>query len=157
MEQAVEEFTVFKKEMTEIFVDGENTMSVSNINQLKGHVGGAFHRILIPTGGTEATVTSKGNEFEFSAFRTAIHGTTIRRVTTINHLLDIFNYCVARMKSIDHFFIMISKDFLENIHMIIMKQRGARNNPLMIEGAGGVDVPQALFYLIGNSVGFPMR
>ena len=120
MEQAVEEFTVFKKEMTEIFVDGENTMSVSNINQLKGHVGGAFHRILIPTGGTEATVTPEGNEFKFPTFGAAVHGTAIRRITTINHLLDVFNNCVARMKSIYHFFIMIGKDFLENIHKIIM-------------------------------------
>ena len=63
----------------------------------------------------------------------------------MNHLLDVFDYSVARMKSIYHFFIMIGKDFLENIHMIIMYQSGTRNNPLMIEGAGGVDVPQALF------------
>ena len=146
MKQAVKEIAVFKEEMTEVFIDGENTMPVSNINQFKGHIGGTFHRILIPTGRTEATVTAEGNEFEFSAFGAAVHGTTIRRVTTINHLLDVFHYCVARMKSIYHFFIMIGKDFLENIHMIIMDQSGTRNNPLMIEGAGGVDVPQAFFY-----------
>jgi hypothetical protein len=121
MEQAVEKFTVFKKEITEIFVDGENTMSVSNINQLKGHVGGAFHRILISTSRTETAMTAEGNEFKVTALRAAIHGTTIRRVTTINHLLDIFDNRVARMKSIYHFFIMVSKDFLENIHMTIMK------------------------------------
>ena len=121
MEQAVEEFTVFKKEMTEIFVDGENAMPVNNINQFEGHVGGAFHRILIPTGGTETAVTSEGNKFKFTAFRATVHGTAIRRVTTMNHLLDVFDYSVARMKSIYHFFIMISKDFLENIHMTIMK------------------------------------
>ena len=97
------------------------TMPVSNINQFKGHIGGTFHRILIPAGRTEATVTAEGNEFEFSAFGAAVHGTTIRRVTTINHLLDVFNHSVARMKSIYHFFIMIGKDFLENIHMIIME------------------------------------
>ena len=121
MEQAVEEFTVFKKEMTKIFVDGENAMSVSNIKQLKGHVGGAFHGILIPTGRTETTVTTEGNEFKFTAFRAAVHGAAIRRVTTINHLLDVFNHSVARMESIYYFFVMIGKDFLENIHMIIMK------------------------------------
>ena len=121
MKQAAKEFTVFKKEVTEIFIDGENAMPVSNVNQFEGHVGGAFHRILIPTGWTEAAVTSERNEFKFPTFGAAVHGTTIRRVTTINHLLDVFNYCVARMKSINHFFIMISKDFLENIHKIIMK------------------------------------
>ena len=30
--------------------------------------------------------------------------------------------------------------------MIIMTLRSARNNPLMIEGAGGAEVPKALFY-----------
>jgi hypothetical protein len=59
--------------------------------------------------------------FKFTAFRATVHGTAIRRVTTMNHLLDVFDYSVARMKSIYHFFIMISKDFLENIHMTIMK------------------------------------
>ena len=34
--------------------------------------------------------------------------------------------------------------------MIIMTLRGARNNPLMSEGAGGAEVPKALFYFIGN-------
>ena len=121
MKQAVKEFTVFKEEVTEIFVDGENAMPVNNINQFEGHVGGAFHRILIPTGGTETAVTSEGNKFKFTAFRATVHGTAIRRVTTMNHLLDVFDYSVARMKSIYHFFIMISKDFLENIHMTIMK------------------------------------
>ena len=31
--------------------------------------------------------------------------------------------------------------------MIIMTLRGARNNPLMSEGAGGAEVPKALFYM----------
>ena len=66
----------------------------------------------------------------------------------MNHLLDVFNHSVARMKSIYHFFIMISEDFLQNIHMISMKKRGTKSNPLMNEGAGGADVPQALFYAL---------
>ncbi len=120
MKQAVKEYTVFKEEVTEIFVDGENAMPVSNINQFEGHVGGTFHGILIPAGRTETTVTAERNEFKFTTFRAAVHGTAIRRVTAINHLLDVFNHSVARMKSIYHFFIMICKDFLEDIHKIIM-------------------------------------
>ena len=100
MEQAVKEFTVFKEEMTKIFIDCENTMPVGNINQLERHVGGAFHGILISAGRTETAVTAEGHVFKLPTFRTAIHGTAIRRVTTINHLLDIFNHSVARMKSI---------------------------------------------------------
>ena len=35
MKEAVKEFTVIKEEMTEIFVDGENAMPVSNVDQFK--------------------------------------------------------------------------------------------------------------------------
>ena len=151
MEKAVKESTIFKEEMTKVFVNGENTMPVGDIDQLEGHAGGAFHGVLIAASGAETAVTTEGNEFKFPAFRTAIHGTAIRRVTTMNHLLDVFNHSVARMKSIYHFFIMISEDFLQNIHMISMKKRGTKSNPLMNEGAGGAEVPKALFYFIGNS------
>ena len=146
MEETVKESTIFKEEMTKVFVDGENTMPVGDIDQLEGHAGGAFHGVLIAASGTETAVTTEGNEFKLPAFRTAVHCTAIRRVTTMNHLLDVFNHSVARMKSIYHFFIMISEDFLQNIHMISMKKRGTKSNPLMNEGVGGAEVPQALFY-----------
>ena len=147
MEKAVKESTIFKEEVAEVFINGENTMPVGDIDQLEGHAGGTFHRVLIAASGAETAVTTEGNEFKFPAFRTAIHGTAIRRVTTMNHLLDVFNHSVARMKSIYHFFIMISEDFLQNIHMISMKKRGTKSNPLMNEGAGGAEVPKALFYV----------
>ena len=147
MEETVKESTIFKEEMTKVFVNGENTMPVGDIDQLEGHAGGAFHGVLIAASGTETAVTTEGNEFKLPAFRTAVHCTAIRRVTTMNHLLDVFNHSVARMKSIYHFFIMISEDFLQNIHMISMKKRGTKSNPLMNEGVGGAEVPQALFYM----------
>ena len=151
MEETVKESTIFKEEMTKVFVNGENTMPVGDIDQLEGHAGGAFHGVLIAASGTETAVTTEGNEFKLPAFRTAVHCTAIRRVTTMNHLLDVFNHSVARMKSIYHFFIMISEDFLQNIHMISMKKRGTKSNPLMNEGAGGAEVPKALFYSSRNT------
>lgn len=51
--------------------------------------------------------TAKGNKFKISTVRTAIHGTTVRRVTTMNHLVDIFNDSRTRME-----FIIIGKDGL---------------------------------------------
>ena len=107
MKEAIKEFPVFKKEVTEVFIDGENAVPMSNIDQFEGHVGGAFHRIFVSTGGAETAVTAEWNEFQFSAFRTSVHGTAIRRITTMDHLLDVFNHSVARMKSMYHFFIMI--------------------------------------------------
>ena len=40
---------------------------------------------------TETTFTAEGNKFKVAAMSTTIHGTAVRRVTTMNHLVDIFN------------------------------------------------------------------
>ena len=47
-----------------------------------------------------------------STVRTAIHGTTVRRITTMNHLVDIFDNMRTRMKFVNDRFIIISKDRL---------------------------------------------
>ena len=44
--------------------------------------------------------------------RTAIHGTTMRRVTTMNHLVDIFNDSRTWMEFVNDMFIIIGKDRL---------------------------------------------
>ena len=47
-----------------------------------------------------------------STVRTAIHGITVRRITTMNHLVDIFDNRRTRMKFVNDRFIIISKDRL---------------------------------------------
>ena len=46
--------------------------------------------VFVAAGRAETALTSERNEFKFSAMGTAIHGTAMRRVTTMNHLVDIF-------------------------------------------------------------------
>ena len=145
MEKAVQEMPVLQEIPPETLINRKDTVPVRDIDEFKGHIGCAFHGILIAAGRTETAVAAEWDKLEVAAFWTAVHSTTIRRVTTMNHLLDVFNHSVARMKSIYHFFIMISEDFLQNIHMISMKKRGTKSNPLMNEGVGGAEVPKALF------------
>ena len=38
----------------------------------------------------ETALAAERNEFKISAMRTGIHGAAVRRVTTMNHLVDIF-------------------------------------------------------------------
>ena len=111
---------------------------VRDIDEFKGHIGCAFHGILIAAGRTETAVASERNKFEVAAFGTAIHGTAKRGVATMDHLLDVLDNSVTRMKGIYHFFIMISKDFLKDIHEISMKEMMGKENPkpLMNEGKG---------------------
>ena len=138
MEKAVQEMPVLQEIPPETLINRKDTVPVRDIDEFKGHIGCAFHGILIAAGRTETAVASERNKFEVAAFGTAIHGTAKRGVATMDHLLDVLDNSVTRMKGIYHFFIMISKDFLKDIHEIRMKEMMGKENPkpLMNEGKG---------------------
>lgn len=73
--------------------------------------------------------TTEGNKLQFATPGTAIHRPAKSRVTTMNHLLDVLDDSVARVKGVNHFFIVIGKDFLEDIHMISMREMKEKENP----------------------------
>ena len=98
--------------MAKVFINSKDTVSVRDIDELESHVGGTFHGILNAAGRAETAVAAERDELEVAAYWTAVHSTAIRRVTTMNHLLDVFNNSVARMECIYHFFVMIGKDSL---------------------------------------------
>ena len=79
-----------RKKVAEILVNRKNTMTVCNIYQLKGHGSSAFHRILIAASRTETAVATKRNKLQMFTMRAKVHGTTIRRIPTVDHLIDIF-------------------------------------------------------------------
>ena len=112
MEKTMKQSSVLKEKITEIFINGEDTVSVLDVNQFKRHGGRAIHRILVTAGGAETAVAAKRNELKFSAVWTAIHSATKRRITTVDHLIDIFHLSRSRMKCIFNFFIVVSKDSL---------------------------------------------
>ena len=95
-------------------------MPVGDIDELKGHGGSAFHGILVATGGAEAAVTAERDEFQFSAVRTAVHSAAKGRIATVYHLIDIFHLSIPGVEGIYDFFVMVSKNFLEDIHKTIM-------------------------------------
>ena len=129
MEKTIKQASIFKEELTEILIDGEDTVPVSDIDQFKCHAGGAFHGIHISASWTETAVATEGNKLQFATFGTAVHCPAISRVTTMNHLLDVLDDSVARVKGVNHFFIVIGKDFLEDIHMISMREMKEKENP----------------------------
>ena len=129
MEETVEQGTVIQKEITKIFINSKDAMTMMEINQFKGHTGGAFHGIFVSTGRAKTAVTSKRNEFEFSAMSAGVHAPSKRRITTVDHPIDIFHLSISGMKSIFNFFIIVSKNFLSYIHKIIMRERDTKRNP----------------------------
>ena len=56
----------------------------------------------------------------------------------MDHLFDIFHFGVSGMESIFYFFIMVCKNFLQDIHKAIMQEKTEKRNPypLKIEGQG---------------------
>lgn len=90
MKETVKERAILQEKITEGRINGKNAMTVSDINELKGHRGSAIHGIFITAGRAETAVTTERNKLEISAVDTAIHGTTIRRITTVD-ILSIFS------------------------------------------------------------------
>lgn len=100
MEETVQERTVQKKKVAEIFINGKNTMTVLDIDELKRHIGSALHGIFIAAGGTKATVTAKRDKLEVPTVSTGVHSTAKRRIAAVNHLIDIFHLSFSGMESI---------------------------------------------------------
>ena len=112
MKETVKERAILQEKITEGRINGKNAMTVSDINELKGHRGSAFHGIFITADRAETIVTTERNKLEISAVGTAIHGTTKRRITTVDHFFDIFHLRRSGMKSIFDFLIIVCKNFL---------------------------------------------
>ena len=87
-------------------------MVMNTRNKLTGHMKRTKLVVFVSAGRAKTTFTAKGNKFKISTVRTAIHGTTVRRITTMNHLVDIFDNRRTRMKFVNDRFIIISKDRL---------------------------------------------
>lgn len=57
-------------------------------------------------------MAAERDKFKFAAVGTVVHGTAIRRVSTIDHLLNVCHDNGTWMKDIFNFFIMFFKDLL---------------------------------------------
>ena len=64
MKKTVKKGAVMEEKITEIFINGKNTVAMSNIDQFKRHIGSAFHGIFVTTSGTKAAVTTERDKFE---------------------------------------------------------------------------------------------
>ena len=133
--------------MTKFFIDCENTMTVCAVKKLKGHTGRTFLGILHTASGAEAAFAAEGNKFHVVASGADIHGTAKRRIATIQHFIDIFHLRISGMKSVFDYFIIVIKDFLQDIHNVIMREREEKRKPHPSRLRGrGVEVSKTLFY-----------
>ena len=145
--KAVEEAAVFQKERPEFFCDSKDTVSVLDVDNFKRHGGGAVYGVFISASGTETAFTTKRDKLKVTTFGASVHGPTIRRVTTMNHSVDVFDNRTAGMGSIFNFFIMVNNDVLQYIHKTIMRENDTKRNPSRLRGRG-VEVSKTLFYTL---------
>ena len=87
-------------------------MAMNTGNELAGHLKRTKLVVFVSAGRAKTAFTTKRNKFKIPTVRTAIHGTTVGRVTTMNHLIDIFNDSRTGMEFVNDVFIIIGKDGL---------------------------------------------
>ena len=102
---------------------------MGTINEFKGHFCGAVNAVFVTAGRAKFRMAAERNEFQFAAVGTAIHGTAVRRVPAVNHLLNVFHNNGTWMKSIFNFFVVFFKNFLKDVHKSIMKELRKENKP----------------------------
>ena len=129
MKETVQKGAVMEEKLAEPGINGKDTMSVGDIDELKGHGGSTFHGILVATGGAETAVAAEGDEPEPAAAWEAVHGAAKGRIATVNHLIDIFHFRIPGVESIYNFFVMVCKNFLKDIHKTIMQENDTKRNP----------------------------
>lgn len=112
LKKAVQQGPVIQKERPQVFINGKNEVSVCAVNEFKGHFCGEVNGVFVTAGRAKLRMAAEGNEFQFAAVGTGKHGTTKRRVSTVNHLLHVFQNNGTRMKSIFNFFVVFFKNFL---------------------------------------------
>lgn len=91
MKKAVEQRTISAKEDTEFFRNGKDAMTVNGLDELEGHRSSALDRVEISTGRTKAALAAKRNKFERTTRSTPVHGAAERRITAMNHFIDVFH------------------------------------------------------------------
>jgi hypothetical protein len=85
---------------------------VGAVDEFAGHTKSPQLIIFIAARSTETRFATKSREFKFSAIRAGEHGSTIRRVATVNHFADVFHNGLARMEFVFDMFIIIGKNSL---------------------------------------------
>ena len=72
-------------------------MPVNALNDFEGHRSSSLDRIEITARRAETAFAAERNEFQGSTFGAAIHGAAKRRVTTVDHLVNVFDNSLTGM------------------------------------------------------------
>ena len=91
-------------------------MAVRSGDKLEGHGSGALDGIESTAGRTKAAAATEGDKLGLSALRATVKSSAEGRIAAVDHLLDVFQFDIARMASVFNFLVVITKDLLQYIH-----------------------------------------
>lgn len=94
--ETVKKRPVFKEEASEFSVNCENTVSVLDVDDLKGHRSSAVNGVFGATSRAKTAMASKRDKLEVATSCTAIHCTAKRRISAANHAVNVFDDRLAR-------------------------------------------------------------
>ena len=119
---------------------------MSTINQFEGHGSKPVVGMPGPACRAKFGMATKRNKFKISTMRTAVHGTAIGGIPTVDYFFDVFHYNRSWFYIVFNNFIIIFEHLLYHIHEIIMEQSRAENKPHPSRLRGrGVEMPKAFF------------
>lgn len=81
-------------------------------DEFEGHGGSTLYGIESTAGRAKTAVASKGHKLCLSTLWAAVKSSAEGRIAAVDHLLDVFQFNIARMASVFDFFEMIAKDLL---------------------------------------------
>ena len=73
MKEAVQEGTVLKEKVAEIFINGKNAVAMLDTDKFERHTCGALHGIFVAAGGAKTAVTAEWNKLEVTAVGAGVH------------------------------------------------------------------------------------
>lgn len=98
--------------MSELFIDGEDTVAVAAAEELKGHGGRAFLAVFCTAGGAEPALAAERNKLHFTAVGTGIHGSAEGRVAAVYHFINVVHFNSPGMECILDNFIIVVENLL---------------------------------------------
>lgn len=122
MEKAVQKGAVIQKERAQGFINGKNEVPMGTVNEFKRHFSRAVNAVFIAAGGAKFGVAAERDKFKFAAAFTAVHGTAVGGIPTVDHFFNVFHDNGSWMKDVFNFFVVFFKNLLKDVHKTIMRE-----------------------------------
>lgn len=136
MKKTVQKRTVTAEENAKIIRNSEDAVPMRTRNHLDGHRSGTLKGIKVAAGRAKPAFAMEWDKLQGTTRRAAVHSAAIRRITAVNHALNVFKNDWASFEGILDFLKMVRKNLLQNVHGNIIQQKFGFRSPSRLRGQG---------------------